>query len=190
MNLKYSSIILLVVLLTGCGVTPNRPDLSLVSNDPDGIIVFSTASVQSCSVHGIDMHLREPGSSNTISRYLVTNPYIKDDFPETRGRLFSAKVPAGRYHFKYSQSHPFLVIHYEVPFVDFHVEPGKITYLGEIVLDGCLDIDSTTVDDKYERDIALFKQLYPDFAATNIEKNMLLLTVQVKAKNESAKQAR
>lgn len=167
--MKYLHKLLIIgaVALTGCANPHIKPTLTKANLTDGGIAYFSTASVEVCTVHSVYLALKEEaeekGLNNAVAQFFVTNRYVQKDYPESNGLFQIVALPEGTYDFWFEQRHPMLDVEYKELLSPITIEQGKVTYLGEIEVDGCLDI-AVSVSDKFERDAAKLKMLYPDIA--------------------------
>jgi hypothetical protein len=83
-------------------------------------------------------------------------------------------LPAGIYDFWFEQRHPMLDVDYEQVLAPFEIKKGEVKYLGEISVDGCLEI-AVSIDDKYERDTHKLQLLYPDIEQEKSTKELIKL---------------
>lgn len=170
------SVSLLSLAIAACTAPHFRPEISSNALSNGGVVYFSTGSVQECTVHNVYLPLKkledEQGLNNAISQFLVTNRFVEKDFPESRGLLQVVTLPAGSYNFWFEQRHPSLDIDYPQSLSSFNVSNGEVKYLGEILVDGCVDF-AVTVNNKYERDTAELRKYYPDVAQSQITYSLL-----------------
>jgi len=67
-----------------------------------------------------------------------------------------------------------LDVDYEEVLSPFKIEKGEVKYLGEIRVDGCLDI-AVNIGDEYDRDTNKLKLLYPDIGQLKQSKELIKL---------------
>ncbi len=161
------------LLMSGCAIPISKPPISKETLNETGIFVFSTESVQSCLAHGIDLRIRSDDRNEQVGFFLMTNPMVQKDYEATRGLLLAIQLPVGRYSFTYSQTNTFVSVNYDEPFESAEIEKGKVKYLGEIEVDGCLSITSSSVEDQYIRDVELFTKRHPEFSQAEVTKDLL-----------------
>lgn len=183
-------------LVSGCQTTilsNIRTDYDFESNKDTGLIVGTvshpgnTDSITSSMFH-INYYSGNPKAILSFRERGVFYYGHPADFQfedvGNKGKLFVLEFPAGEhsvdyweigygYHGWYPKSAPSPL--------EFNIQPGEILYLGNFhmqiieaekwyqVLDGGFPI----IKDKSERDIQLFRKLYPDFGARNIKVNVL-----------------
>lgn len=178
MSISKLFCILLTLGLVGC-VNPHvKPNLSATELTNDGIAYFSTASIEECTVHSVYLALKKESDEQILnlakSQFFVTNRYVEKDYPESRGLFQIVSLPAGSYYFWFVQRHPMLDVDYEEVLSPFKIEKGEVKYLGEIRVDGCLDI-AVDIGDEYDRDTSKLRFLYPDIGQLKPLKELIKL---------------
>ena len=176
MNQLKLLLLISTLLLSGCVAPHFKPEISKNDLSNGGVVFFSTAAIEKCTVHNVYLAIKplseSQGINNAKAQFLVTNRYVGKDFPESNGLLQVISLPAGQYNFWFEQRHPMLDVEYDDVIPPFKIETGETKYLGEIEVDGCLDI-SVKINNEFERDSRKFNLLYPQIDKVPITMDIL-----------------
>jgi hypothetical protein len=191
--------ILLLALLAGCGPQP-KPSIAGygttlydVPAEQLGLLAGSFGTLKSeRRFSGSRLLIRHVTTGQTAAfefhggGFLVASDQADFNKSESRGTVFTMKLPAGSYEiygFGLFQSGAFggwygSMREFSVPFA---IEPGKVTYVGEYILrrtpggnvEGLNAIGASTgayleFEDQQVRDLAIARQKWPDFAAAPV----------------------
>ncbi len=186
MVVRVFSLLLLVMSLVGCETYKIAPETSRPDDANSGIVVVSLTK------SGTDPWLvfykyRQIGgeAEGFFTTYGYEDGVLTSDFSEIPGNLIAKEIPAGEYEIstwyltrwqKMRESEQPLGLR-------FRVEPGKITYIGELNLDtGKHDIQEAgnqvvkvSVLGAAERDIRYAQKLYPNIDYRRFKIRMLRL---------------
>jgi len=169
--MRIMSLLVPMLILSGCAINKVHEDFSLQPNTDEGMIVLSTRTDSRCGSSGF---LGTAGISFNAVEHgeVIYNLWAPDgigllhspteyDFSDPPGYFYARPVKAGDYRFgKLSKAvgGPVLVSTRGLD-MDFHVEAGKIYYLGEIFVSipDCSGY-SVRINDQRQRDGLLFNK--------------------------------
>ena len=188
MSIKLNILLLSTVFLYGCGTANVSRDFEIQDSKDKGIVIGS-----------ITQNEEIPGSVNTNFYYgkleknneIVDTAWIeakpenyvtgtlgfKSDFEEIDGRLFVIELPEGDhvlYRWSIDIGNAFIDPVVPPPGQRFYVEPGRVTYIGNIHMHykahksllGLKVVGSgfPEITNQHARDIPKFKELYPNLS--------------------------
>lgn len=183
---KLFSLILLLLVLTGCASTKTiKGSYSLNRESGNGVLISSVSyrgsySGYSVYYHGVDNQIRGKIQFGEGVALLPIPP--KGDFSHLarRGEVFAVELPAGKYkiwrwgvHSGYAHIKPVNPIS-----IEFQIEPGKATYLGnfDFVQTASMGLTVTGVEvnyrDQSKIDLDIVSKKYPALDAKNIIKGV------------------
>lgn len=178
-SFKKSIILLAHIVLIGCATSnvSNKTDFNENSNS--GLVIGSFTQDKSGSAY-TRYHMQ---SENKSSKPKVLHSreqnlaglmpgFVKSEFDGTDGRLFSINLAPGTYKFTNWDVNIGTNNYYPVQAPDalkFKVNAGEIVYLGNIHMHFPGDGMYPVINNESARDIALFKQKYPNFTNYTIK---------------------
>ena len=191
------SLIWLCSMIAGCQTTIQsniRPDYNFENNKDSGLIIGTVSHPEEVddivfSIFHINYYSGNPkGTIRFRERGLLYSGHPAEfEFEDAgnKGKFFILEFPAGEHSVDYwgIQFGFWLVSPKSAPTpLEFNIQPGEILYLGNFHMqptkgkylagefqDGGIPV----INDQSDRDIQLFRELYPDFGARNIKVNVL-----------------
>lgn len=171
--------LLLATLLVGCG-TPNiRSDYKLNAASGEGLVIGALTYDGALAKYNLEYKRMEDGKGNyfTVGSSMYPS-FSRSDFSSYgySGALFAASLPAGHYLMTKWGTGSGVVNSSATAsdVVPFEVVAGKATYLGTFhfvpVRKISLTVGAKIVHtDKHERDLEVFRKLYPTLADVQID---------------------
>lgn len=194
---KTLLLLCLCSLVSGCQTTVQsniRPDYDFENNKDTGLIIGTVSHPEDVddivfSIFRINYYSGNPKAVLKFRErsFLYSGHPAEFEFEDAgnKGKLFVLEFPAGEHSVDY----------YEIQAgfygwqpktaptpLEFNIQPGEISYLGNFhmqtlkgkFLAGEFQLGGIPViNDQSDRDIQLFRKLYPDFSAHNIKLNVL-----------------
>lgn len=173
---SMAAALLCALVLSGCAFHQPRGDVELAGDE--SMIVMSARVNDTCggSLAQVLLNL-ELLHGNDIRRIPlpVLNPFLKDDFDNPPGKLFTLKLDSGELRFTKmvrSSTKGGFQAERDLGF-QMLLEPGKIYYLGEIAADVSCSGYDVIISDRRERDGKLFDQRMTTLDASMFEVRLL-----------------
>lgn len=184
--MKINKIIILLATILGLiGCAAPLPSINDVDpnklTNQQAMLIVSTGADETCisfsSTVVVKQVDKKPSILSSIGVMQINNDFVKSDFKEEYGKVYTLVLQPGEYDFWLNSQNPYMKIKDPIISEPVTLLPKQIKYVGEIHSDGCGSM-LISIKNKMERDIAFLQTIN---AKLDIEKiNMEQLKLKQK----------
>ena len=170
----FLALVVSLILVSACGTPPptiNDVDVTAMPMD-QALLIFSTGAEETCTIAATSLIIKkadaQPRPGESIGMYQANNPFVKSDFEEQYGKVYTIALEPGDYDFWLMVNNATWRYEDLILTERIRVEAGQIRYIGEFFVLGCGNV-YIMLRDQSTRDIEFLQRATPSLDAESVD---------------------